>query len=108
MHSYFHCGDFSLNLLMQVDGYLDTDKAAMLRELDAFLALTKEQKQAYSLIQRSYPAQQPIDVVKDPKVMEQLTPEIEKLEQRGEDGFNKHIHHLMTYQLPQPQTDTWT
>jgi radical SAM superfamily enzyme YgiQ (UPF0313 family) len=107
MHSYFHCGDFSLNLLMQVDGYLDTDKAAMLRELDAFLSLTKEQKQAYSLIQRSYPAQQPIDVVKDPKVMEQLLPEIEKLEQRGDDGFNKHIQHLMTYQLPQPQTDNW-
>jgi radical SAM superfamily enzyme len=108
MHSYFHCNDFSLNLLMQVDGYLDTDKAAMLRELDAFFSLTKVQKQAYSLIQRSYPAQQPIDVVKDPKVMEQLTPEIEKLEQRGEEGFNKYIHYLMTYQLPQPQTDNWT
>jgi radical SAM superfamily enzyme len=108
MHSYFHCNDFSLNLLMQVDGYLDTDKAAMLRELDAFLSLTKEQKQAYSLIQRSYPAQQPIDVIKDPKVMEQLLPEIEKLEQRGDDGFNKYIHYLMTYQLPQPQTDNWT
>ncbi len=108
MHSYFHCGDFSLNLLMQVDGYLDTEKAAMLRELDAYLSLSKEQKQAYSLIQRSNPAQQPIDVVKDPKVMEQILPEIEKLEQRGDDGFNRYIQHLMTYQLPQPQTDNWT
>jgi radical SAM superfamily enzyme len=107
MRSYFHCADFSLNLLMQVDGYLDADKDAMLRELDAFLSLTAEQKQAYSLIQRSYPAQQPIDVVKDPKVMEQIRPEIEKLQKRGGDGFNKYIQHLMTYQLPQPQTDTW-
>jgi hypothetical protein len=107
MHSYFHCADFSLNLLMQVDGYLDTDKDAMLRELDAFLSLTTEQKQAYSLIQRSYPAQQPIDVVKDPKVMEQIRPELEKLQQRGDNGFNQYIQHLMTYQLPQPQTETW-
>lgn len=107
MHSYFHCNDFSLNLLMQVDGYLDTNKDAMLRELDAFLSLTTEQKQAYSLIQRSYPAQQPIDVVRDPKVMEQIRPEIEKLQARGENGVNQYIQHLMTYQLPQPQTDNW-
>jgi radical SAM superfamily enzyme YgiQ (UPF0313 family) len=108
MHSYFHCGDFSLNLLMQVDGYLDVDKAAMLRELDAFLSLSKEQKQAYSLLQRSYPSvQHPIDVVKDPKVIAELLPEIEKLGERGADGFNQYIRHLMTYQLPQPQTDNW-
>ncbi|MBN1254499.1 MAG: radical SAM protein [Deltaproteobacteria bacterium] len=107
MHSYFHCADFSLNLLMQVDGYLDTDKAAMLRELDAFLSLSKEQKQAYSLLQRSYPAQHPLNAVRDPKVMEQLLPEIEKIQKGGDDGFNTYIQHLMTYQLPQPQTDTW-
>jgi hypothetical protein len=108
MHSYFHCGDFSLNLLMQVDGYLDADKAAMLSELDAFLSLTKEQKQAYTLLQRSYPSlQQSIDVVKDPKVMEQLLPEIEKLEKRGVNGFNHYIQRLMSCQLPQPQTDNW-
>jgi hypothetical protein len=80
----------------------------MLSELDAFLALTKEQKQAYTLLQRSYPSlQQPIDVVKDPKVMEQLLPEIEKLEKRGADGFNHYIQRLMSCQLPQPQTDNW-
>jgi radical SAM superfamily enzyme len=107
MHSHFHCADFSLNLLMQVDGYLDTDKAVMLRELDTFLSLSKEQKQAYSLLQRSYPAQHPLDVVRDPKVMEQLLPEIEKIQKSGDDGFNQYIQHLMTYQLPQPQTDTW-
>ncbi len=31
MHSYFSSNDFSLNLLMQVDGFLDEKKAAMLR-----------------------------------------------------------------------------
>jgi radical SAM superfamily enzyme len=109
MHSYFHCGDFSLNLLMQVDGYLDTDKPAMVRELDAFLSLTKEQQQAYTLLQRSNPSSlHPIDVVKDPRVMEQLLPEIERIAKLGDDGFNAYIQHLKTYQLPQPQTDNWT
>ncbi|MBW2039289.1 MAG: radical SAM protein [Deltaproteobacteria bacterium] len=109
MHSYFHCGDFSLNLLMQVDGYLDRQKSAMLEELDAFLSLTKEQKQAYSLLQRSYPAfQQPIEAVKDEKVLKQVLREIERLEKKGEEGFNKYIQMLMSYQLPQPQTDNWT
>jgi len=108
MHSHFHCGDFSLNLLMQVDGYLDTDKPAMLRELDAFLSLSKEQQRAYILLQRSNPAlQYSIDVVKDPKVMEQLLPEITRLDARGDDGFNAYIQHLKSYQLPQPQTENW-
>jgi radical SAM superfamily enzyme len=108
MHSHFHCGDFSLNLLMQVDGYLDTDKPAMLRELDAFLALSKEEQQAYILLQRSNPAfQYAIDVVKDPQVMEQLLPEITRLAKLRDDGFNTYIQHLKSYQLPQPQTDNW-
>ena len=34
MPAHFRCGDFSLNLLMQVDGFLDTQKRAMLEELD--------------------------------------------------------------------------
>ena len=55
MHSYFSCADFSLNLLMQVDGYLDEKKEAMLKELDRFLGLSKEQKQIYSLLRRSSP-----------------------------------------------------
>jgi hypothetical protein len=40
-------------------------------------------------------------------VMEQIRPELEKLQQRGDNGFNQYIQHLMTYQLPQPQTETW-
>ena len=34
-------------------------------------------------------------------------PEIEKLEKDGEDGFNRYIDLLKSYQLPQPQTENW-
>jgi radical SAM superfamily enzyme YgiQ (UPF0313 family) len=108
MHSYFSCGDFSLNLLMQVDGYLNEKKGAMLTELDKFLSLTKRQKQAYSLLRRASFIAYPIGIVYDQKVMDQVMPEIEKLENSGEDGFNKYIRLLMSYQLPQPQTENWT
>ncbi|HOP48465.1 MAG TPA: radical SAM protein [Desulfobacteraceae bacterium] len=108
MHSHFRCGDFSLNLLMQVDGYLDSSKGEMLEELDRFLSLTKEQQKAYSLLQRSYPVfQRPIDSVKDEKVLKEVSREIERLEKNGEDGFNSYIRHLMSFQLPQPQTSDW-
>ncbi|MEA2040221.1 MAG: radical SAM protein [Thermodesulfobacteriota bacterium] len=109
MHSHFRCADFSLNLLMHVDGYLDEKKEAMLEELDKYLALSKEQKKAYSLLQRSYPSSgYPVDAVKDEKVMKQISLEIERLDKSNEDGFNKHIRQLMSYQLPQPQTNNWT
>ncbi len=107
MPAHFRCGDFSLNLLMQVDGRLDTRKEAMIRELDRFLNLSKEQKQAYSLIQRTYPGMRSLDVVQDEKLMEGLRKDIEALNKEGEDGFNKYIRHLMTYQLPQLQTGCW-
>ncbi len=107
MNSHFRCGDFSLNLLMQVDGRLDTQKDAMIREIDRYLAMTEEQKKAYSLIQRTYPGVIPLDTVKDEKIMEQIRREIEILE-KEEDGFNKHLRRLMSYQLPQLQTGFWT
>ena len=107
MHSYFSSNDFSLNLLMQVDGFLDEKKASMLAELDAFLALSKRQKQVYILLQRSGYFRYPLDVVNDPDVLRQVLPEIEKLEKDGEDGFNRYIDTLKSYQLPQPQTDNW-
>jgi len=106
MPSHFRCGDFSLNLLMQVDGRLDTQKETMIKEIDRYLELTSEQKQAYSLIQRTYPGMRSIEVVQDKRVIEQLRKDIERLE-KEEDGFNRHIRMLMTYQLPQPQTDCW-
>jgi len=39
IHSYFSSGDYSPNLLMQVNGYLDQQKAGMLSEIDTFLSL---------------------------------------------------------------------
>jgi radical SAM superfamily enzyme len=108
MHSYFSCADFSLNLLMQVDGYLDEKKKSMLEELDKFLSLTEKQKQVYSFVRRASFGYYPVDVVYDEDVLKQVLPELEKIEKSGKDGFNKYIQHLMSYQLPQPQTDNWT
>lgn len=107
MHSYFSCADFSLNLLMQVDGYLDEKKTWMLSELDRYLALTKTEKQIYSLLRRSNYGAYPLDVVKDEGLIRQALPEIEKLEKSGDNGFDKYIQLLMSYQLPQPQTENW-
>ena len=107
MHCYFSCGDFGLNLLMYVDGYLDADRAAMLNNLDDYLSLTKEQKQAYSLLRRGSHINYTAGVVRDEEVMKQVRPEIERREKSGEEAFYQYINQLMTYQLPQPQTDDW-
>lgn len=106
MPSHFRCGDFSLNLLMQVDGRLDRDIKAMLDEIDKYLAMTNEQKLAFSLIQRSYPGMRSIDVVRDEGVMEKMRKEIKRLEKDG-GSVDNYIRMLMSYQLPQPQTDSW-
>ncbi len=109
MHSYFSCADFSLNLLMQVDGFLDEKKKAMLEELDKFLALSKKERQAYSLLRRTSPGvPYPLSVLDDKRLMTRTLPEIEKLQSNDPDGFDRYIWMLMTYQLPQPQTDQWT
>jgi len=108
MHSYFSCADFSLNLLMQVDGFLDKKKDWMLEEIDRYLALTDIQKKAYSLVRRSTYMQYPIDAVHNQALMREVLPEIEKLEKSGKDGFNKYIQLLMSYQLPQPQAESWS
>ena len=108
MHSYFSCNDFSLNLLMQVDGFLDEKKEYMLNELDAFLSMTERQRQVYTLLHYSGYGRYPLSVVNDQNVMDQVVPEIEKLERSGgEQGFDEYIRMLKTYQLPQPQTDNW-
>jgi len=107
MPAHLHCGDFSLNLLMQVDGRLDRDRQAMIAEIDRFLSLDPVQQKAFSLIQRSYPGQLPLDVVEDPQTMEKARMEIERLEASTPDGFNKTIRALMVRQLPQPPSDSW-
>jgi radical SAM superfamily enzyme len=105
IHSYFSCGDYSPNLLMQVNGYLDQKKAEMLGEIDKFLSLTPQQKKVYSLIRRSNSMNYPVDIVLDEKVIKEVLPEIEKLEQGDPEGFNRYIETLMSYMIPQPQTD---
>ncbi len=107
MPAHFRCGDFSLNLLMQVDGRLDRQKETMIAEIDRYLAMTREQKQAYSLIQRTYPGMRSLDVVEDEKVVKELSKAIKDLE-KDKGGFDRHIRKLMSFQLPQLQTDCWT
>ena len=109
MHSYFSCNDFSLNLLMQVDGFLDEKKEYMLKELDTFLSMTTRQKQVYTLLHYAGYSRYPLSVVYDQNVLDQVVPEIEKIERNGvEHGFDENIRMLKTYQLPQPQTDNWS
>ena len=108
MHSYFSCNDFSLNLLMQVDGFLDEKKEDMLKELDAFLSMTKRQRKVYTLLHYATFGNYPLSVVQDQNVLDRVVPEIEKLEKSGgEHGFDEYIRMLKNYQIPQPQTDNW-
>jgi radical SAM superfamily enzyme YgiQ (UPF0313 family) len=108
MHSYFSCNDFSLNLLMQVDGFLDEKKEYMLKELDAYLSMTKRQRQVYTLLHYAGYSRYPLSVVNDQNILDQVVPEIERLEKSGDGhGFDEYIRMLKTYQLPQPQTDNW-
>ena len=105
MHSYFSCGDYGPNLLMQVDGFLDEKKAYMLSEIDKFLAFTPEQKKIYSLIRRSSFMHYPLEIVHNEEVIKKVLPEIERLEKGDAEGFNRYIATLMSYTIPQPQTD---
>lgn len=108
MHSYLSCNDFSLNLLMQVEGFLDEKKESMLEELDAYLSLTKRQRQVYTLLHYTGYGRYPLSIVSDRNVLDQVVPEIEKLEKSGgEHEFDDYIRMLKTCQLPQPQTDHW-
>jgi hypothetical protein len=109
MRSYFSCNDFSLNLLMQVDGFLDEKKESMLKELDAYLSLAKRQRQVYTLLHYAGYGRYPLSVVTDQNVLDQVVPEIERLEKNGgEHAFGEYIRMLKTCQLPQPQTDHWS
>ncbi|MDD5206442.1 MAG: radical SAM protein [Desulfobacterales bacterium] len=107
IHSYFSCGDYGPNLLMQMNGRLDQRKDAMLAELDKFISLTQEQKKVYAYIRRSSSMNYPVEVVFDPSVMKKILSEIEKLERDRVDGFNRYIADCMACMIPQPQTDNW-
>jgi histone acetyltransferase (RNA polymerase elongator complex component) len=105
IRSYFSCGDYGPNLIMQVNGTLDQRKEAMLAELDKFLALSPEQKKVYSYIRRSSSANYPVEVVIEKGVMEKVLPEVERLERSAPDGFNRYIAECMACMIPQPQTE---
>jgi radical SAM superfamily enzyme YgiQ (UPF0313 family) len=105
MHSYFSCNDFSLNLLMQVDGFLDEKKDAMLDELDAFLSMTEREKKVYTLLHYSGYFRNPLAIVHDGNVIDRILPDLDRIEK--EVGFERYVDELKTCQLPQPQTDDW-
>lgn len=105
--AYFRCADFSLNLLMQVDGRLNRDKESMIREIDRFLSMSRGKQRAYVLLQRSYPGMRPLDMLEDENLLGKLQSKIRELEEQEDGGFEKYIRLLKTYQLPQPQTTKW-
>jgi hypothetical protein len=90
---------------MEVDDISMKKKAYMLSEIDKYLSLTPEQKKIYSLIRRSSFMHYPIEIVRNEEVVKKVLPEIEKLEKGDPDGFNRYIATLMSYTIPQPQTD---
>lgn len=107
MRSYFSSADFSLNLLMEVDGYLDEKKKDMLNLIDRYLSMDENKKKAYSLLRRASFFNYPLEVLENEEFMSKILPEIEKIEKMSVGGFDGYIRHLMSYQLPQPQADTW-
>ena len=107
MPSHFRCADFSLNLLMHVDGYLDRDRDRMLEDLDSFLALSELDQKAYVLLQRSgHYGVHPTEMLKEQGLMNQLHEKVKELED-GE-GFDRYIRAMMACQLPRPQSGLWT
>ena len=106
MPSHFRCADFSLNLLMHVDGYLDRDRDRMLEDLDSFLALPESDQKAYVLLQRSgHYGVHPKEMLRHQDLMNQLNEKIEELD--NGDRFDKYIRAMMAGQLPRPQTGSW-
>jgi radical SAM superfamily enzyme len=94
MHGYFSCGDHSLNLLMHVNGYLDENKEQMLKDLDDYLSLSKEQKQAYSLLKRGSHGNLLIEAVRDEDTMKQIRPELERIEKTEKGGIDGYLIRL--------------
>jgi radical SAM superfamily enzyme len=108
MPSHFRCADFSLNLLMHVDGHLDRDRDRMLEDLDSFLSLPEPDQKAYVLLQRSgHYGVNPMEMLKHHDLMNQLHEKIRELESGNEDGFDRYIRSMMAGQLPRPQTGSW-
>jgi radical SAM superfamily enzyme YgiQ (UPF0313 family) len=96
MHSYFCCGDHGLNLLMHVNGYLDENKEQMLKDIDEYLLLSKEQKQAFSLLKRGSYGALPIDAVRNEDTMKRIRPELERIEKTEKGGIDGYLNRLLS------------
>jgi hypothetical protein len=108
MPSHFRCADFSLNLLMHVDGVLSTDRLRMIEEMDRFLSLPVLDQKAYVLLQRSgHCHMHPLDMLKNQSLVDRLREKAGDLERENESGFDRYIRAMMAGQLPRPQTDSW-
>lgn len=108
MPSHFRCGDFSLNLLMHVDGYLDRDRARMLEDLDSFLSLPEADQKSYVLLQRSgHYGVHPSEMLRHEDLMGELHGKIKELDGGNGKGFFRYIRSMMAGQLPRPQTGSW-
>ena len=108
MPAHFRCADFSLNLLMHVDGYLDRDRSRMLEDLDSFLSLSELDQKSYVLLQRSgHYGVDPSEMFNHPDLMGQLHNKIQELDGGKDDGFDRYIRAMMAGQLPRPQTGSW-
>lgn len=106
MRSYFSSADFSLNLLMDLDGFLDEKKDEMLKLIDRFLSLDDDKKKAYSLLRRYFIVSYPLDVLENKAVYDKLSEEVKRIERGGKD-FYAYIRELMSYQLPNPLGPSW-
>ncbi len=105
MPTHFRCADFSLNLLMYVDGILEEDRSDLIKEVDSFLSLSELDQKAYVLLQRSgHYNLHPSDMLRDQGVMARLHGKIKDLEQESGAGFDQYIRAMMASQLPRPQT----
>ena len=94
MHGYFSCGDHSLNLLMHVNGYLDENKEQVLKDIDDYLSLSKEQKQAYSLLKLGSYGNLSIEAVRNEDAMKQIRPELERIDKTAEGGIDGYLVRL--------------
>lgn len=95
MPSYFSCGDHGLNLLMNLNGHLDESKEQILKDIDDYLSLSKEQKQAFSLVKRSSYGSVSIDVVRNEENMKRIRFELERIDTTEEGGIDGYCHRLL-------------
>jgi hypothetical protein len=105
MHTIFSCGDFSLNLLMQVDGYLDERKATCSANWTDSSPFAGDSRGLCPHQGSSY-MQYPLEAAENEESCADKTRDREARQGRPE-GFYKYIETLKSYQLPQPQTEEW-